>query len=148
MSVCPFVLSYSHIPTPMNSLSVHQMPPDLVSCPSHLTPSSSHSLMPCNNPFSLQSQSPELPRPSAHLSLPPSSSTLHIYWSSSFVPVSVRLYCHVPSCFSSVLPCGILSFLSTWTSLSNCCPVCRQLPVSLPACLPTCICLLACKPPI
>ncbi len=93
-----------------------------------------------------------LPRPPAHLPPLPSSATLHIYRSSSFVPVSVCLRCHVPSCVFALdflsphtcLPACL--YVTSW--LSTCCPVCHQLFVYLPACLHTCTSLFACKPPI
>lgn len=38
------------VPAFFSSLVHHQMPSDLFSCPSHLTATSSSSLLPCNNP--------------------------------------------------------------------------------------------------
>ncbi len=51
LPLCSFLQPHSHFLKTVNSLLVHQMPSDLASCPSHLIPSSSHSLLPSNNPF-------------------------------------------------------------------------------------------------
>ncbi len=123
-ALCPFLQPQSYFLKPVNPLSVHQMPPDLVT-------SSRPSLVPCNNHFP---SSPTLTFP-AHLSPLPSSATLLTYRSSSFVPLSVRLGCdvhcfHVPACLVFSCCLVFLRFINLSLPLPAYSPVNHQFEIS------------------